>query len=172
MIIQVLNHITSADGATYKPAVERQTSPALAANHADTVSISEAGKALAANEESKATFSSGNRWNSLAEAAHNMSEADADQMVSGMSYASDGVLVSLEDYPSLRLSSTGQVVTKEDMAYFDGMMESVKQGRINLYESEKAKGTHAAEIMDKIVAYMDSLPMKYQILAGVKVGVL
>ena len=51
MIIQGLNNIASAYGATYKSAVERQTSPASEANYAGKVTLSSAGKALAASEQ-------------------------------------------------------------------------------------------------------------------------
>lgn len=50
MIIQGLNNIASAYGATYRSAVERQTSPAPEAKNADQITLSSAGKALAASE--------------------------------------------------------------------------------------------------------------------------
>lgn len=137
-------------------------------NFSDKVSVSD--EALAASRANKTSFSPENRWTSLRDAAHSGNESDADNIVSQMAYASDGVLVSLKDWPTLRHSNTGQIVTKEDMNYFNSEMGSVRQGRIQLYESEKEKGTPAADIMDKMLAYMDSLPMKYQILAGVKLG--
>lgn len=45
MIIQGLNNIASAFGKTYKSSVEQQTSPAITANYADKVSISDAARA-------------------------------------------------------------------------------------------------------------------------------
>ena len=49
MIVQGLNNIASAYGASYKSAIGRQTSPAPTANYADKVTLSVQGKALAAD---------------------------------------------------------------------------------------------------------------------------
>ena len=54
MIIQGFSNIASAYSANTKSAVERQTSPAPAANYADKVSISDAAKALVAASQSAA----------------------------------------------------------------------------------------------------------------------
>lgn len=51
MIIQGLNNVFSAYGATHKPILEQQTLPAPAANYADKVSISDAAKALMASSQ-------------------------------------------------------------------------------------------------------------------------
>ena len=99
-----------------------------------------------------------------------MDDIEADKFVSELSSSSDAILVNLEDYPILRMSRTGQVLTEKDIAYFDTIAESVRQGRLAVYQQEKAKGTSAGAIMDKITAYMTALPEKYQILAGVKTG--
>lgn len=165
-MIQGLSRIDAA--YTFSHPLPQQQTVEASSNFSDKVSIS--AEALATSEANKSSFSPENKWVSLRDAAHAGSESDADNIVSQIAYASDGVLVSLKDWPTLRHSNTGQVVTKEDMNYFNSEMESVRRGRIQLYESEKEKGTPAADIMDKMLAYMDSLPLKYQILAGVKVG--
>ena len=54
MIIQGFSNIASVYSANTKSAVERQTSPAPAANYADKVSISDAAKALVAASQSAA----------------------------------------------------------------------------------------------------------------------
>lgn len=56
----------------------------------------------------------------------------------------------------VRYVGTGQTVTPESDVAFSSEAAKLKQGRIDLYESEKAKGTPAADILDKIVSYMNT----------------
>ena len=177
MIIQGLNNVASAYGATYKSVIGQQTSFEVSTSAvADKVSISAAGQALAKAESANQKFDPQSRLAFLSEAAHSMSESGADKIAREWAGASDGILVD----PNMtvdeavnhkgRLASTGQQLTPEDFEYFDNLSKQVQQEREKIYNTEKAKGTPAADIVDKMLAYSDSLPTKYQILAGYKVG--
>jgi hypothetical protein len=67
--------------------------------------------------------------------------------ISGLMPGGDGVL---------RYSSTGKPVTPESEAAFAQEASRVRAERIALYQDEKAKGTAAADIFDKIAAYMST----------------
>lgn len=58
MIIQGLNNIAAAYGSSVKSLVQRQASPANAANYAEKVSISDAAKALISNSQTTGTADS------------------------------------------------------------------------------------------------------------------
>lgn len=171
MLIQQVQNIKSYDSQAKSLPVSQQASNSYRVGAAaDDVQISDAGKILARLDPNTAAVNQGNNWQWLAKQAHSMDDIEADKFVSELSSSSDAILVNLEDYPILRMSRTGQVLTEKDIAYFDTMAESVRQGRLAVYQQEKAKGTAAGVIMDKITAYMTALPEKYQILAGVKTG--
>lgn len=172
MIIQGLGNLAAPYGTNYKSAVDRETLPVSVAVYGEKVSISDAGKALADADAASSKLDTQNRLAWLSDAAHSLSESEADKLAKDYASASDGVLVTDEsiEHPPLRLASTGQILTDEAQKYFDGLSNQVKADREQIYSSEKAKGTPAADIIDKMLAYNDSLPMKYQILAGYKIG--
>lgn len=176
MIIQGLGNLAAAYGTSYKSPVDRQNPPVTVVDSGEKVSISDAGKALADADVGSPKFDPKSRLAFLSEAAHSMSESGADKIASDWAGASDGILVdpnmTVEEAMNHRgrLASTGQQLTPEDFEYFDKLNKQVQQERQSIYDTEKAKGTPAADIVDKMLAYSDSLPMKYQILAGYKIG--
>lgn len=56
---------------------------------------------------------------------------------------------------------TGESVTEESEAWFNNEAARIRQERIALYQSEKAKGTPDADIFDKIIRFMDAQPERY-----------
>ena len=135
------------------------------AKNTDQVTLSSAGRALAANVSDTEQSS---KYDWLSRSAHELSEPAADKLAHDMSYAPDGVLLSLNDSvngPS-HLANSNKLFTGEDKSYFEQMSSKVRNDRINIYENEKGKGTSPAEIMDKILSYNKSLPERYKELSG------
>lgn len=66
-------------------------------------------------------------------------------------------------------AATGEPVTNESEAWFSHEAARVRQERIALYQSEKAKGTPDADIFDKIIRFMDAQPERYLQLLNWKV---
>lgn len=171
MVIQPLVNLTSAYSVSQRLALQSGSNvisqPAISSN-SDTVTISQIGKNLAAISTSSGSDaittinkSSSYAWRSVT--AHSLSSSDADAFIQQSLSGSDDILVTEEstEHPPLRLATTNAVLTDSDIAWFNQTKTQVSQTRINIYEAEKAKGTPPAEIMDKILAYMDSLPAKY-----------
>lgn len=175
MIIQT-GYNVSAYGVTTGSGIRQQSCGGLksaiadATNSTDTVTLSNASKALAASDTSgsaKSTVSATHPW--ISEAAHSDSPENADKMANGLAYASDGILYdadSLLNKNELRLASTKELVTDQDRSYFAQIGSQATQQRISLYENEKAKGTPPAQIVDMLLAQTDTLPEEYRNLAG------
>ncbi len=98
-----------------------------------------------------------------------MAHADpelAEQLASVYAFSLDGPLVHishLEPQTGKKAiyTATGEPVTEESEAWFNHEAARIREERISLYQSEKEKGTSAAEILDKIIRLMDSQPEKY-----------
>ncbi|MDQ6992752.1 MAG: hypothetical protein Q9M31_04700 [Mariprofundus sp.] len=86
----------------------------------------------------------------------------AEQTAYGYAYGMEQPLV---DYShgvnDVRYTMTGEAVTPESTAWFNQISDRVQTEKFTLYESEKAKGTSAADILDKIISFMDQQPEKY-----------
>ncbi|RMQ45526.1 hypothetical protein ALQ04_03781 [Pseudomonas cichorii] len=74
-------------------------------------------------------------------------------------------LLDVTDYPIIRYTTTGQIVTDETKLYFAKTMSSVQKLRGKLYETELLKGTPPAKILEKILDFNDSLPQKFKDMA-------
>lgn len=74
-------------------------------------------------------------------------------------------LFDVTDYPIIRYTTTGQIVTDETRLYFAKTMSSVQKLRGELYETELLKGTPPAKILEKILDFNDSLPQKFKDMA-------
>ncbi len=72
------------------------------------------------------------------------------------SYEKSGPLLDISAYPTVRFAHTGEVVTESNLAAFKAEATKVTQGRIALYESEKAQGTPDVVILDKLFDYTDT----------------
>ena len=133
----------------------------------DTVTISEAAQAMLSSSVDGSTTSVTDNWRSRA--AH-ADPADAEKLAYEFSHASDGALVDITEYAKgtgpIRYTATGQPVTEESKTRFDNLAKSILEERTNLYDTEKAKGTPAAEIVDKIISFMNTQPAWYLELSG------
>lgn len=161
MIIQSLGNVASAYGATYKSATERQTSSASAADYADKVSISDAGKALAKVESE----SPSQEFRRIALEDANLDPAFAEKVARQYAYDDSlekgGPLVDISSYPTMRYTYTGELVTDSNLAAFKAEAATARAGRTSLYEAEKANGTPDAEILEKLFRYTDTQSDSY-----------
>lgn len=143
---------------------------------ADQVTISRQGHDLARDVSSDAK-------NAFREQLSAMAHADpamAEDLLHGYTFGFDLMRVNVPlppgDYPSgttFSMPATspltdalGRLVTEESSASFEQAADRVRDDRMAIYRSEKAKGTPAADILDKIFTFMDSQPINYQRLSG------
>lgn len=78
----------------------------------------------------------------------------------------DSPLIYIGDWPIERIAATGEIVTQEKLDYFKKVSDLYHGGRVNLYETELAKGTPPLEIIKKIFDYNDRLPEEYRKMNG------
>jgi hypothetical protein len=83
----------------------------------------------------------------------------AAQLAQSYAYVDDFQLLDARDFLAgkgpLRSAVTGQPITAESEKQFRATATTLKEGRIKLYEAEKAKGTPDAEILNKLRSFMD-----------------
>lgn len=162
--------VTTGSGIRQQSSGSSKSAIADATKATDTVTLSNASKALAASDPSgsaKNSVSATHPW--ISEAAHSDTPENADKLAYGLAYGSDGILYdadSMLNKNELRLASTKELVTDQDRSYFSQMSAQATQQRISLYESEKAKGTPPAQIVDMLLAQTNTMPEKYKHLAG------
>lgn len=141
----------------------RQTIPRAAANAADSVTISQAARDLLSAESGKR--SAATVPNSFSRAAHEDPKL-AEKLASDYG---NGPLAPWLDFSEhtngtgpIRYAATGEPVTEESERYFNSVASAELQNRVDLYNAEKAKGTAAADILDKLFGYIDTLPTRYK----------
>lgn len=164
MIIQGLNNVASVYGATYKSAVERQTSPAPPANYADKVTLSRQGKALAAGS-SPPTQTITPAQQHLLDAAKS-DRASAEKIAYDMTVAPSQILYSSiydmgADGKLNKLASSGRVIDQDYKDSFSREASIVDAQRRALYESEKAKGTDPVQIISMMINHINSQSSDY-----------
>lgn len=97
----------------------------------------------------------------------NNDQQEAARLAHSYAYKSlDGEGLDLTDYPIIRYSSTGEIVTDTTTSYFERTMLSMRKERIELYETEQAKGTPPVTILEKVLNFNDGLPQKFREMAN------
>lgn len=146
---------------------QNQVSASEPAKTADTVIISQAARDVLSSSSDTSETSVTDGW--LSRAAHS-NPADAEKLAYELSHTSDGALVNLTDYINgtgpIRYTNTGQPVTEESEARFNNLAQNILKERTDLYNTEKAKGTPAAEIVDKLIGFMKAQPTWYLEMSG------
>lgn len=93
-------------------------------------------------------------------------------MAHDLAYTDDSIGIDASDWVNgtgpLKVKSTGEPLTPEFEAKFKAESGKVRDQRIALYESEKANGTLAADILDKLEKQFSELPQDYQDLVRSK----
>ena len=105
------------------------------------------------------------RFGALSAAAHQDSEL-AEQLAYDQAHAIQTPLYDLRGLESgtgpLRYSATGEAVTPETEARHRQRGENLQAASLDLYNKEKAKGTDAADIFDKLIALGDRQPAEFR----------
>jgi hypothetical protein len=161
MIIQGPNNVASAYGASYKSAVERQTSPASEVNYADKVNISDAGKTMAKAEAE----SPSQEFRRITIEDAKLDPAFAEKFTREYAYDDSlekgGPLVDISGYPTIRYTYTGELVTDANLTEFKAEAGKARKDRIALYQSEKSHGTSDVEILEKLFRSTDTQSDSY-----------
>ena len=71
------------------------------------------------------------------------------------------------DWPRGRYAASGEVQTPESEAYFHKMTSAANVLRSALVEAERAKGTPAFYILDKLLNLNSALPERYKKMANI-----
>lgn len=161
MIIQ-LN--TSSAALNLKvPQSQRQGHAGAAATSADSVTISQAARDLLS-----ATVSGVRSDSTLSKMVSKSAHEDpvqAEKLAYDYSHCQQVPWLDFSEHTKgtgpIRYAATGQPVTEESEAYFNSVSSAVLQHGTDLYNTEKAKGTPAADILDKLFGYFDALPARY-----------
>lgn len=169
MMIQS-NYGISAYGGIAALSAQRQASritqamTAAAAETAEQVTISDAGKALAAREDVPVRRRTPAQEDLLDWYAQ-LSPADvanaAKRMAESPSWIAYRVPADENDWPP-KLYSSGRVVDDAYIERFNQMAMRIDAQRQALYEAETRKGTDPLEIMGKIIDFTNSQPYEYR----------
>lgn len=91
----------------------------------------------------------------------------AAELAQGYAYHSlNGQGIDMTDYPIIRYSATGEIVTEESSIWFERSLQHMQKERSVLYESELMKGTPAVRILEKILNFNDALPQRFRDMAN------
>jgi hypothetical protein len=74
----------------------------------------------------------------------------------------EGPTLKNTDSPISRVSATGEIYTPAMERYCIKVWNAMQAGRSALYQSEVAKGTPDAQILEKVFAYHDTYPVGYR----------
>lgn len=167
MILQGFSDIASAYGAATKSLVHRYTSPESAANYADNVSLSSAGKALAANE-TNATQARTPAQEKLLKAASS-DQASAEKIAHDMASAPSTIFYDISGVPggeAPRKLSSGRIIDDEFISKFNSEAPAIDAQRRAIYQSEIAKGTDPVQILSKMIDFTNMQSKDYLEASG------
>ena len=171
MMIQA-NYGVSAYGGIAALSAQRQTSritqaiTSAAAETAEQVTISDAGKVLAAQENTSAparprTPRQEEFLDWYAQASPGTVKDAARRMAESPSWIAYRAPADENDWP-LKLYSSGRVADDAYIERFNQMAMRIDAQRQALYEAEKSKGTDPLEIMGKMIDFTNSQPYEYR----------
>ena len=177
---QSLNYLNAYNAisasSTKTDATITTSSTANTTSSADVVSISSEAQQLLQSSQTSSSSASGSKYvlsadspyKRLSELFHeNPSDAakNAYEFASNSSneieYDPDSI-----SNPPLRYWASKEVVTPESIKYFNQMRDKATSEKMDIYNSEKAKGTSDADIIDMIFAYNDAQPEEYKKMSG------
>jgi hypothetical protein len=174
MIVQS-GYGTQAYSSITASSIQRQEGRAVtaavadSAKYAEKVSLSNAGKALAASENAGTQYRTPAQEYWLGRASAD--PAFAKELVHMKAYANSFVMCdisdSLRDYRlPIKFSTSGRPVPDGFQARFEREAAAVDAQRRALYESEKAKGTDPLEILNKLYDFENAQSYEYQEATG------
>ena len=179
MQIQSLNSLSAYNAisaTTVKADATASNSSTTKTSNADVVSISSEAQQLLQSSQTSASSASGSKYVLSDDSKHkrlsDLFHADpvgASQNAYGYaSNSSSDILYDADSIsnPPLRFWASKEVVTPESIKYFNQMRDKATSEKMDIYNSEKAKGTSDADIIDMIFAYNDAQPEEYKKMSG------
>lgn len=169
MKVQTTPNLATAYTPPKSVLLERDSSTTPA--NIDKVTISAAAAELAAKPADQAKETqysiSDSKYAWLSKAAHEDS-AFAESFTKTMINEPPIILYDADSAfnPPLRFAITKQIATPERVAAFMVESKDIVAKRLDIFQSEKAKGSSYAEILDKLITYNDSLPESYRQFTG------
>lgn len=94
---------------------------------------------------------------------------NAEELLSANLAKDDGLLPQPDfaDWPRARYAESGKVQTPESEEYFRKMTSAANVLRSSLIDEERAKGTPALYILDKLLNLNSALPERYKKMANI-----
>lgn len=94
---------------------------------------------------------------------------NAEELLAAHLPKDDGILPLLDfaDWPRVRYAASGEVQTPESEEYFRKMTSAANLLRSALIDAERAKGTPALYILDKLLNLNSALPERYRKMANI-----
>jgi hypothetical protein len=94
---------------------------------------------------------------------------NAEELLSAHLPKEDGILPLLDfaDWPKVRYAASGEAQTRESQEYFRDMTSAANLLRTALIDAERAKGTPALYILDKLLNLNSALPERYKQMANI-----
>ncbi|MDQ7990410.1 MAG: hypothetical protein REI09_12310 [Candidatus Dactylopiibacterium sp.] len=165
MIIQGLGGATSLYSTLNKSSVQRQELPTTTAKSADTVTISDAAKALAYSGSGATQPRTAIQERLLRSASSDTQSAekiayDMANVPSAIMYDIRDSLKS-ENIDDIKLSSTGRKIDDAFKKNFSKEAAEIDAKRLEIYNTEKAKGTHPVEIIAKMIDFTNAQSHDY-----------
>ena len=163
MMIQGLGGASSLYSTLTKSVSQRQEVPTSTAKSADTVSISNAAKALAAGGNG-ATQSTTAAHQKLLKSASDDPQS-AEKIAYDMANVPSTIFYDLRGVgggdPVNKLSTTGRIVDDAFKEKFATEAANIDAQRLGIYNSEKAKGTDPVTIISKMIDFTNSQSRDY-----------
>lgn len=163
MIIQGLGSATSLYSTLNKSSVQRQELPTSTAKSADTVTISDAAKVLAAGGNG-ATQSTTAAQQKLLKSASDDTQS-AEKIAYDMANVPSTIFYDLRGVgggdPVNKLSTTGRIIDDAFKEKFSTEASAIDAQRLAIYNSEKAKGTDPVTIISKMIDFTNSQSRDY-----------
>ena len=171
MIIQGFSNIASVYSANTKSAIERQTSPAPAANYAETVTLSAEGKNLAAGESGAVIPQQRTPAQEHLLRAASTDRESAEKIAYDMTVAPSTIIYTSiydmgPDGKLNKLASSGRIIDADFRDKFTREASLVDAQRRNIYETEKAKGTDPVQIISMMIDHINSQSSDYLEASG------
>lgn len=94
---------------------------------------------------------------------------NAEELLAAHLPKEDGTLPLLDfaEWPQVRYATSGEPQTPESEAYFYKMTAAANVLRASLIDAERAKGTPALYILDKLLNLNSALPERYKKMANI-----
>ncbi|EQB7355699.1 hypothetical protein ACYTK3_002768 [Enterobacter kobei] len=94
---------------------------------------------------------------------------NAEELLSAHLPKEDGILPLLDfaEWPKVRYAASGEDQTRESEEYFRDMTSAANLLRTALIDAERAKGTPALYILDKLLSLNSALPERYKKMANI-----